>query len=1009
MIKRVFLIALWILALCAPGILSAQAQATVVKGKVTSANGGPIEGASVVNKTTTKGTATNAAGEFSINASTGDELTITATGHSPFEIKLKDETIIDASLKPLDGSLGEVVVVGYGTQRRRETTGAIASIKASELTQTPLANVAQGLQARVSGVQINQNSGAPGGNVSVRIRGTNSITGTSEPLYVVDGIQISNGGGITDVSPLSTINPNDIESVEVLKDASASAIYGARAANGVVLITTKRGKSGATRVTFDSYFGVQKVSKTLPVLNAADFAALDNEVYKNNFYPDPKSLGEGVNWQDLIFQEAPMMNHQLSITGGNEKTQLALSLNYFDQDGIIIKSNFKRYSVRLNLDHRISSKIKIGTSILGSNSINSGILTGSQSQGDGPAVTGSVLGAAVGAPPTLQPYKADGTIFPFGEQANGQYREVTNPLGLAEILNRTAIFRTLANLYGEWAIVKGLTYRASFNADIQNSLNDQYSPRYIISKSDLNDNSGSGAKNSSYGNNLLHESILTYTSDFSEDHSLKFTGVYAFQREQFKFNNLSASGFPNDATQNEAVQLALNRTVSSGRNKQELESFMGRINYGFKGKYLVDLTARIDGSSKFGANHKRGFFPAISAAWRIIDESFMEALPWVSDLKLRASYGITGNAGGISPYQSLSTVAATGSNYQFNHIYATGINPTGIANPDLRWEKSPQWNVGLDLSFFKNRLNIVVDAYKKTTEDLLYIKTLPLSSGYTSITGNFASLENKGIEFSVNALVLDGDLKWNVGGNMTINRNKVLDLDGGVTKERFVTNYTILQVGQPLGMFKTFQFEGINQTGQTILPGYDGRVGGHRVSDINGDKVISSADQLITGNPNPDFIFGFTTTLSYKRFDFSAFLSGSQGNDIYNLSRLAFENPLGARNQLAGMVNRWTATNPNNQYASAAQGGRLPLSDAFLEDGSYVRCKNITLGYRFPPIKGVNNIRLYVSANNLFTITNYSGFDPEVNTFAGSNTQIGVDNLVYPQARSFLAGFQVTF
>jgi TonB-linked SusC/RagA family outer membrane protein len=366
MIKRVFLIALWILALCAPGILSAQAQATVVKGKVTSANGGPIEGASVVNKTTTKGTATNAAGEFSINASTGDELTITATGHSPFEIKLKDETIIDASLKPLDGSLGEVVVVGYGTQRRRETTGAIASIKASELTQTPIANVAQGLQARVSGVQINQNSGAPGGNVSVRIRGTNSITGTSEPLYVVDGIQISNGGGITDVSPLSTINPNDIESVEVLKDASASAIYGARAANGVVLITTKRGKSGATRVTFDSYFGVQKVSKTLPVLNAADFAALDNEVYKNNFYPDPKSLGEGVNWQDLIFQEAPMMNHQLSITGGNEKTQLALSLNYFDQDGIIIKSNFKRYSVRLNLDHRISSKIKIGTSILGS-------------------------------------------------------------------------------------------------------------------------------------------------------------------------------------------------------------------------------------------------------------------------------------------------------------------------------------------------------------------------------------------------------------------------------------------------------------------------------------------------------------------------------------------------------------------------------------------------------------------------------------------------------------------
>ena len=1009
MIKRIFLIALWVSALCYGNILSSQVQAPVLKGKVISGAGEPIEGASVVNRKTGKGTATNSAGEFTIAASSGDALQITATGHINYEIKINDETFITASLKPIDASLGEVVVVGYGTQRKRETTGSIASVKAADLTQTPVANVAQGLQSRVSGIQINQNSAAPGGNVSVRIRGTNSINGTSEPLYVVDGIQISNGGGITDVSPLSTINPNDIESVEVLKDASASAIYGARAANGVVLITTKRGKSGATRVSFDSYFGTQKVTKTLPVLNATQFAELDNEVYKNNFYPDPKSLGEGVDWQDLIFREAKIQNHQLSISGGSEKTQLVLSLNYFDQDGIIIKSNFKRYSVRLNLDHRISNSIKIGASILGSYSINSGILTGTTNQGDGGAVTGSILGAAIGAPPTLEAYKADGTIYPFGEQGNGQYREVTNPLGLAEIMNRTAINRTLVNLYGEVDIIKGLTYRASFNTDLQSSLNDYYSPRYIISKSDLNDNSGTGAKNSSYGTSLLHESILTYSSNFSEDHRLKFTGVYAVQKELYKFNNISASGFPNDATANEAVQLALNRTVSSGRSRQDLESFMGRINYGFKGKYLLDLTARVDGSSKFGANNKRGFFPAASAAWRISDESFMENVTWISDLKLRMSYGLTGNAGGISAYQSLSTVASTGSNYQINHIYTTGINPTGIANPDLRWEKSKQANIGLDISLFNNRLNIVADVYKKTTKDLLYIKTLPLTSGYTSITGNFASLENKGFEFAVNALVLDGDFKWNVAGNITINRNKVLDLDGGVTNQRFVTNYTILKVGEPLGLFKTFVFEGINQTGQAILPGYDGRTGGHRVSDINGDNTITSDDQVITGNPNPDFIFGFSTSLSFKRFDLSAFLSGTQGNDIYNLSRLAFENPLGLRNQLAGMANRWTPTNPGNQYASASQGGRLPLSDVFIEDGSYVRCKNLTLGYRFPPVKNISNIRIYVSVNNLFTITNYSGFDPEVNTYAGSNTAIGIDNLVYPQARSFLGGIQVTF
>jgi hypothetical protein len=303
----------------------------------------------------------------------------------------------------------------------------------------------------------------------------------------------------------------------------------------------------------------------------------------------------------------------------------------------------------------------------------------------------------------------------------------------------------------------------------------------------------------------------------------------------------------------------------------------------------------------------------------------------------------------------------------------------------------------------------VVDVYKKTTNDLLYIKTLPLTSGYGSITGNFASLENKGIEFSANARILDGKFKWNFSGNLTVNRNKVLDLDGGVTRERFVTNYTILKLGEPLGLFKTFVFEGINQTGETILPGYDGRLGGPKVKDVNGDNTISSADQVITGNPNPDFIFGFSTNVSYKRFDLSAFFSGTQGNDIYNLSRLAFENPLGIRNMLKGVAGRWTATNPSNMYARAFQGGRLPLSNYFIEDGSYIRCRNITLGYRFGPIKGVNNARIYISANNLFTITKYSGFDPEVNTFAGSNTQIGVDNLVYPQARSILGGIQVTF
>ncbi len=999
---------IWLLAF---GFMTnAYAQDLSIRGKIVDAQGASLPGVNITVKGTQKGVVSNVDGNYQLNGVPSKAtLVFSFIGYLGQEIDVNNRSNIDVTLQTDVKALNEVVVVGYGTQRKIETTGSIASVKASDLVQTPVANVAQGLQARVSGIQINQNSGAPGGNVSVRIRGTNSINGASEPLYVVDGIQISNGGGINDVSPLSTINPNDIESVEVLKDASASAIYGARAANGVVLITTKRGKSGATRVTFDSYYGTQKVSKTLPTLNAAEFAQLENEVFKNSYYKDPASLGEGVNWQNIIFRQAPIQNHQLSINGGNDKTQLAMSANYFNQDGIVINSNFKRYSYRLNLDHKISNRVKVGTSILGSYSVNSGVQTGSTSQGDADVVTGSILGAAIGAPPNLKPYRPDGSVFPFGEQEDGRYREVTNPLGIASVLNQTALKRTLVNLYGEATILKGLTYRASFNADLQNNIADRYSPRSIISVRDLNDNSGSGSKSNSNFLGLLHESILTYSQTIAETHSLKFTGVFASQAEFSNANSISASGFPNDATQNEAVQLALNRTVSSSRSKQRLDSYMGRVNYGYKDKYFLDLTARVDGSSRFGANNKYGFFPAVSAAWRLIEEPFLKDVSWLSDLKLRASYGITGNAGGISPYQSLSTVAATGSDYIFNNAYVTGINPTGIANPDLRWEKSTQTNIGLDVSLLNNRFSLIVDVYDKKTRDLLYIKTLPLSSGYASITGNYASLENKGIEFAANARILDGPLKWNVSANLTRNRNKVLDLDGGTTQERFITSYTILKVGEPLGLIKSYVFDGINQTGETILPGYDGRLGGHKIKDINGDGTITSADQVITGNPNPNFIFGFSTNVTFKGFDLSAFLSGSQGNDIYNLSRLSFENPLGQRNLLKGVVNRWTPTNPSTQYVSPAQGGRLPVSNYYVEDGSYVRVKNLTLGYTLPAIKGVQNIRVYVSGNNLFTVTNYSGFDPEVNTFAGSNTVIGVDNFVYPQARSFLGGIQVTF
>jgi TonB-dependent starch-binding outer membrane protein SusC len=997
------------------------AQTTTVTGKVTDlSDNSPLPGVNILVKGTTIGTVTDSGGNYSINVDSGGTLVFSFIGYLTEEVPVNNKSTIDLVMSPDIKTLSEVIVVGYGTQRKIENTGSVASVKADELTQTPVSNLAQGLQARVAGVQITQNSSAPGGNVSVRIRGTNSINGTSEPLYVIDGIQIANSGGVSDVNPLATINPNDIESIEVLKDASATAIYGSRGSNGVVLISTKRGKSGATKVSLESYYGVQEITKKLDLLNATQFAELENEIYKTAVYADPASLGKGVDWQDLIYQQAPIQSHQLSVSGGSDKTQFSLSGSYFNQDGIALNSNFTRYSLRMSLDHRLNDRFKVGTSILGSYSENQGVQIGSLGGDPAAALTNSLVGAGLSAPPTLEAYRPDGSIFPFGDQLGGRYREVVNPIGLASILNQTGIKRILVNVYAEADLMKGLTYRGTLNTDLQGSLNDYYSPRSIVNTADLNANSGTARKTNSNATLLLHESILTYNKVFAEYHSLKVTGVFATQSDLFDTNTINATGLPNDATTNEALALAVNRNVSSFKQRQRLDSYMARVNYSFKDKYFLTVTARADGASKFGDNNKYGFFPAVSVGWRIIDEAFLKSKTWLSDLKLRASYGLTGNAGAIDPYKSLS-LSGPGSDYQFNHVYTVGISPVGIANPDLGWERSLQGNIGLDIGLLGDRIGVVLDYYNKKTERLLYDQALPLSSGYNTITKNFGAIENTGIELAVNAKILTGNFKWSLGANFSVNRNKIISLDGGITTERFasfgggVSQTSIIKVGQPVGLFKTYVFDGIYQTGETILPGSGSRTGGVKVKDIAGgvngepDGQITAADQTITGDPNPDFIFGFTSNFSYLNFDLGIFISGSQGNDIYNLSRYSLENPLGQRNMLAGMANRWSPTNPNNEYVSGFQGGRIPITDRFVEDGSYIRCKNITLGYKLPVIKGIYSARIYISANNLFTITNYSGYDPEVNTFGNSNANLGVDNLVYPNSRTILGGVQITF
>lgn len=992
--------------------VAALSQQLAIKGRVTGTdNKEPLAGVTVRVKNTNTGTVTKPDGTYLLVVRQPDAvLVFTFTGfittEMPVPVSGKTLLVLDVALEPGHKELGEVIVVGYGTQQKANIAGAIASVKTAELKQTPISNVVQGLQGRVSGVQVTQNSAAPGGNISMRIRGVNSINGTSEPLYVVDGVQLSNSGGINDISSLSLINPGDIESVAVLKDASATAIYGARGANGVVLITTKRGRAGKTQVTYDGYYGVQRNTREMSMMNAAEFARLENEVYKTNVYADPDALGEGIYWQDLIFRDAPMQSHQVGVSGGNEKTQFSMSGNYFKQDGVIIRSDFTRYSFRLNFDHRISNFLKVGTSLFTSYVVNHRIPAGSTSI-DAGVISGSVLGAALAAPPTLKTYYDDGSIWPFGDQMDGRYREAVNPIGLTRILDRDKTNRTLGSFYAEVTPVKGLTYRASFNPVISGTLNDYYSPRYIMNSGDLASGGGTARKINSNTIVLLHESVLTYETRIADRHSLKFTGVFATQTNNSNSNRINASNFPNDATLNEAVQLATDYTVTSSRSKDRLDSYMGRINYGFRDKYLLDLIARVDGSSKFGANNKYGFFPAAAIAWRASEEPFLRSVSAISNLKFRFSYGLTGNAGAIAPYQSLSLQGTSGM-YYFEHTGVTGISLTGIANNDLKWERSIQADLGFELGLWKDRVNITADIYHKKTEDLLFVKKLPGSSGYNEVTGNFASLENRGVELSVDAVIVDRKVKWSFAGNISMNRNKLSGLAGGVNNYT-VSNYQVLQVGQPLGLFKTYVFDGIYQKGETILEGSGSRTGGVKVKDLNSDGIISADDQKIIGHANPSFTYGFSTNLSYGKFDFSAFFSGIQGNKIYNLIRYTFENPLGSRNMYKALVNRWSESNPGNEYVSGYQGGRIPLTDRFMENGSFLRCKNITLGYRLPAIKGISSARIYVSANNLFTMTDYTGYDPEVNTFGNSNTQVGVDNLVYPTARSFLFGIQAGF
>lgn len=1002
--------------------VSAQANRDgTVRGTIIATETGEgLPGVNVIIKNSKQGTTTKADGTFTLNVPERPSvLLISSIGYQTQEISVNTQTTLTISLQADERSLSEVVVVGYGTVKKSDLTGAVSSVKAAELKQTPIANFVQGLQARASGVQVTQNSGAPGGSISVRIRGNSSISGSSEPLYVVDGFPISGndnplaGGGSsfgTDngnrLSVLSTLNPNDIESMEVLKDASATAIYGTRGANGVVLITTKRGKTGQTRVNYEGYYGQQQIRRTLPLMNATQFAQYENEVAGQAIYPNPEQLGAGTDWQSLIFRKGAMQSHQLSVSGGTDKSLFNISMNYFDQDGIIVNSNFKRGSIRVNLDNNISKNFKIGTSLTYTYSQNNGAITSTLAD----AGAGGIVISALFAPPTSQPYDAQGnpTIF------SGRYIDINNPVAIASnVLNRNTTRRLLGNIFADWTILNGLTYRASFGGDLVTDTRDSYVNRLVRTGAQVN---GIGGKGSVYSNTFLHESLLNYQKAIGA-HNLTLTGVFSTQSQLQTSDASTGQTFPNDLVLNDNLSQASIVTISSNKQSWRLDSYTGLINYNYKSKYLLTLTGRVDGSSRFGANNKYGFFPSVAGAWRVSEEPFMQGQQLLSDLKVRASFGITGNAD-IPLYNSLSRLNSVG-NYNFNNTRNIGILAANIANPDLRWEKSAQTDLGVDIGLFNNRLQLTADVYYKNTTDLLLSRAIPLSSGFGSVFGNFGGIENRGIELSLNVGVMNGPLKWDINGNVSANRNKlslidgkrteIIPGDGGGSVGAF-TSTSLLRIGAPIGSFYGYFFDGIYQTGDNIPAGKT--PGNIRYRDLNGDGVVSAADQDIIGNPNPKYYFGITNNLKFNGFDFSLFIQGVQGNQVYNVARLRMESGSGTFNQYVTMVDRWTPTNPSNRYQKASLSQRVSQSDAQIEDGSFVRFKNVTLGYTLPAIGKLNwlkNSRIYVSANNFVTITKYSGYDPEVNTAGQNNLNLGVDNIGYPVAKSFIAGLQLTF
>ena len=1020
--------------------ISAFAQTTLT-GRITDARTGePLIGASLVPKSSKElGAVTDIDGNFKLVTNVELPLTLSVQfiGYRSQEVDVYDASEpIDIQLIDASDRINEVVIIGYGAQKRLELTSSISTVGQDLLNQS-VGSVENALQGAVAGLNVATTSGQPGAVSNIRIRGGNSITGGNEPLYVIDGLIVYNdiaststgaSGSDAALDPLSFLNPNDIERIEVLKDVSATAIYGTRGANGVIIITTKKGSHGKNNISYSGTFGWSKAAKTLDFLNAQQFTELYNELTPNAPLAAPTA---NYDWQDAALRTAFSQEHQISFTGGDEVSRYTISGGYKDQKGIIIGTDLKRYTGRINYERNILKNLLIGVNATGAYSNLEGLRNVDHDNSGQTAkwAANSWMSALI-TPQTQAIYNADGSFnyspTPISQDLfirDGQ-TVVGNPISdLYNIKTSTSTTRVIANAFAEWEVIKNLKLKANIGADLSNTKQNNYSPSYTTTGLEHN---GVASVGDNRTNVWQAEFTASYDNTFKRLHHINVLGGYTTQRTDRSGFATTVRNFANDDTgyDNLSAGSDLYRSTSD-RIISTLQSVLGRVNYSFDSRYNASLTLRADGSSRFAKDYKWGWFPSAGFSWNIDKEKFIHLGKQVDFLQLRLSAGIVGNQE-IGDYQFAATVSPTETPFIYNGQETVAYYIVNKANPDLKWEKTASYNIGISSGFFQNRLNVTLDAYYKKTSDLLLQVPVEGVTGYATALRNAGSVTNKGIELEIGAVLIDRkDLKWNVNGNIAHNKNEVTSLGQATSIIPSIGGATlgyisplIVAVGEPLGTFYGYKFAGIVQSEEqaaTLTPQTINKLepGNPYYEDVNGDGVVNTEDQTILGNAQPKFTYGLNTTLKYKQFDLLIAIAGSYGNKLYNGLATRLTKGSTYYNSLAVVADRWTPTHPSNEIQKASNDLTVVSDSRYVENASYLRVKNIQLGYTFPvpQITRDTRLRLYLSLQNFFTITNYSGYDPEGGRNGASEQSgiyQGIDMATYPTAKTVQLGINVT-